>query len=129
MIESKKNNFMRFKNSKNWNLIIDALVLFPFINMISLLSFYLHTAIIIGHLPIPSLDDPKNLLIYYFYEPIILMSFLANIICLFLWLLGALTWNLITINPITWKPVLIRIALQIIVVYLLFSDISVWLGD
>ena len=120
---------MRFKKSKNWNFIIDALVLFPFINMISLLSFYLHTAIIIGHLPITSLDDPKNLLIYYFYEPIILMSFLANIICLFLWLLGALTWNLITINPITCKPVLIRIALQIIVVYLLFSDISVWLGD
>jgi hypothetical protein len=121
---------MVFENSSESNFTFNNILSkLPVIYIISLLIFYLHTTLIIGHLPIYSLDDPKNLSIYNFYAPIILISSSANFFCFLIWLLPSIAYNLIKKNKIIWKPILINLLLQTIAVFLLFSEISIWFGD
>lgn len=65
------------KNKKHVLLIkyiIIAWGYMPYLFIFSLFFFYFHTAILLGKLPEPSINDPKNFSIYNFYEPIIVLS-------------------------------------------------------
>ena len=123
---------MLLKNLKNPNdtiLIFYKLSILPAIYIISLLTFYFHTALIINHIPIPSIDDPKNLSIYYFYAPIILISSSVNTFCFLIFILPSIIFNIFNKNKIIWKPILLNLLLQNFVLCLLFSQISLWFVD
>jgi len=115
--------------SKKYNIKLYSLVILPLISIIGLISFYFHAALLIGHMPFPSLDDPKNLSIYHFYAPIIILSSSTNIFCFFIWLLPAIVYNLNRKNRVIWQLIFTIIVLQIFVVCLSLSDIAIWFGD
>lgn len=58
----------------------------PYFFVFSLLLFYFHTAFLLGKLPQPSIDDPKNFEIYQFYESIIIISASIVIYTFVIWM-------------------------------------------
>jgi len=75
---------------KYWKHIIICLGLTPFPFIISLLTFYFHAGRLLGHLPLPSINDPKNFPIYSTYDPIINVT--AN-----LWLFSFFSWTIVVV--------------------------------
>jgi len=75
----KSNNFL-----KN---VIYFLGIFPLFFIVSLFGFYFHAGIVLGHLPISSVNDPKNFTFYEYYAYPILFSFIGSIFSFLFWIL------------------------------------------
>ena len=120
---------MKFNNPKIWRFVFYFFTIFPMIFVLSLLAFYFHTGYILGHLPIQSMNDPKNYSIYSFYAPIIVWSFGVAFCLFFIWILTVISYCVFNKNKIDRKPILITLGLYIAMIGLFFSDITVWFGD
>lgn len=112
------------------NVTFYSLSLFPLLFIISLLSFYFHVRYILGHFPIPSLDDPKHFSIYSFYSPIIQYALLLFIFSIPIWLIIGVMY-LITHRKkiIFWKPVTVSFIIYVISIILFSSEILNWFMD
>jgi len=116
-------------NPKTWCVLFYSLNIFPAIFVIALLLFYFHTGYILGHLPIESLDDPKNLSIYSFYAPVIWLSFGISFCLFFVSLICLIFYLLLNKKNRIWKPIIILISIQIMAIVLFYSKITTWFGD
>lgn len=120
---------MTFKNPKILLLTLYFFAVFPLLFVISLLTFYLHTGFFLGHLPIQSMNDPKNYSIYTFYAPIIIWSFEIAFYSFIVWILYINYYFIFKKNEIIKKPILITSLSYLGMVGLFFSEIMVWFCD
>ena len=109
--------------------VIYFLGIFPLSFILSLLGFYFHAGIVLGHLPISSLNDPKNFTFYDYYAYAILFSFTATIFSFLAWILISIYYSKRSKENLDLKPIIISLSLFIFCVILFFSKITEWFGD
>ncbi len=114
---------------KYWKIAFYILGVIPLGFIISLLVFYFRVGLILGRLPFPSYDDPKNFDIYTIYSDFIYLSSSLWIISLFAWFIIVGIYSIIHRKQIKWTPVLISLISQIIAILLAFSRIFEWFLD
>ena len=109
--------------------IIYFLGIFPLSFIFSLLGFYFHAGIVLGHLPISSLNDPKNFTFYEYYAYLIIFSFTATLFSFLVWILISIYYSKRNIENLDLKPIIITFSLFILCLILFFSKITEWFGD
>ncbi|RED48189.1 hypothetical protein [Seonamhaeicola aphaedonensis] len=114
---------------KSWKTYFYVLGIIPIIFSVSLLTFYFHAGLILGRLPRYNQPDPKELEIYFFYEPII--NFTGNIwvFSLAFWLLSSVVYIILKRKQIVWKPILISALGQFCAISLFLSGVIEWFAD
>lgn len=114
---------------KTWKifLITSAIIPWPFI--ISLMTFYFHAGKILGHAPTYDNPDPKELMIYADYEPLINWSATIWLYSFLVWLILIILYLISNRKNIRWKWVLIGGTGHFFAIYLLFSGIFEWYID
>lgn len=70
---------------KIWKIAFNIIGILPLFFILSILTFYFHTAHRVGHLPTYGNPDPKYTGLYNHYSPLIHFTFLV-------WILSVLPW-------------------------------------
>ena len=112
-----------------WKIVFYSLGIPPLIYNVSLLAFYFHTGLVLGHLPAPSINDPKDLNLYFFYSPVINW---AGEYCFWLfpfWLCFSIVYLCIHLKEVFWSPFVITFLLYALCVGLFFSEVLEWFMD
>lgn len=114
---------------KTWKTYFYGLGIIPLIFSISLLAFYFHAGLILGQLPRYNQPDPKELEIYFYYEPII--NFTGNIwmFSLIFWLLLTVVYTIFKRKQIIWKPIIISALGHFCTILLFLSGVMEWFAD
>ena len=106
-----------------------VLGLIPLAFIISLLTFYFHAGIKIGHLPSYNLPDPKQLSIYSNYKDIVYLSIYISLLSIAGWLIVIIWYLAISKTKLSWKSLLISTFIHISAIMLFCSDILEWFVD
>lgn len=114
---------------KNWKIYFYGLGTIPIVWSISLLTFYIHSGLILGRLPRYNQPDPKELIIYSDYYSIINLIGNFWIYSLILWLVLIAVYLIAKSKPIIWKPIIISALGQICAISLILSGIGEWYAD
>lgn len=114
-------------NSYFWKISFYALGIAPLVFCITLLAFYFHTAYVIGHLPIPSYNDPKNLEeLYRYYSPIISYSAIPTFYLFPVWLVCTIFYYIKNRRLFSWLPIVFSSSLYLMVILIIYSKIFDW---
>jgi hypothetical protein len=117
---------------KIWKIVFYTLGLIPLTLIIPLLTFYFHTAHLVGHLPTYGNPDPKDTGLYSFYSPMINLGFTFWFIGFLIWLLMLIIYAYVKqkkqISGLR-KPILLGAFLNLSILFLFFSTITEWYAD
>lgn len=114
---------------KHLKTVIIVLGFIPYLYVIFLFAFYFHAGYILGHLPIPSLDDPKNLSMCDFYYPKVLFFGNVWIYSIVPLMIMISIYNFFSENDIYGKILVFIIIGNFIAFSLFLSEISTWFAD
>jgi len=112
--------------------VLRALGLPPLGFISSLLTFYIHAAIILGKFPVYGNPDPKTLDIYAFYSPLIhgtLAIWLYSIPVALILSIGYATSAIMNRGSITWDPLIKVTLIHLLAIALFISSIAEWFAD
>ncbi len=115
--------------SKYWKIVFYGAGFFPLTFIITIFTFYFHTAAILNHLPIPSLNDPKNLEIYSFYSPIIYFFFFITGYLIPVWILVSIIYLIKHFREPFWRPWVVASLIYLFAIGLIFTDVISWFLD
>jgi hypothetical protein len=101
----------------------------PWSFTISLLVFYFHACIILGHLPSYNHPDPKELSVYTFYSPIIDGAMFALFGGFILWLIFSVVALIIKQRRLFVNRMMLYALCYLIAFILFYSGISGWYAD
>ncbi|MBC7494765.1 MAG: hypothetical protein H7221_07135 [Flavobacterium sp.] len=116
-------------SNKFFKNLIYFLGILPLSFIVSLLGFYFHAGIVLGHLPISSINDPKNFIFYEYYAYPILFSFTGSVFSFLAWILVSIFYSKTNKENLDLKPIIITLSLFIFCVILFLSKITEWFGD
>lgn len=115
--------------AKIWSITFYGLAVAHLSWVISLLTFYFHAAIVLGHVPSWGQPDPKILDIYELYEPLVSLTMSISFISVLVWL-GLLPVYMFTErNRLQWKPITVSSITVILMVLLFISPVFEWYVD
>ena len=114
---------------KKWNIIFYVLAFMAALFVVLLVAFYIHAGFIVGHLPIASLNDPKNFSIYRLYAPFIWTSAALLTVLFPSGLVLLPVYFISKRKPILWKPICLFVSAYGLAFAMLFTDIFVWFLD
>lgn len=112
-----------------WKVFFHAIAIVSIMFCISLLGFYFHAACILGKLPTYGQPDPKTLVIYGSYSPIILVTGNIWICSLPIWLIVTVTYVILKRKQVVWRPVLLSLLAQLCAISVLLSRAMKWFAD
>jgi hypothetical protein len=101
----------------------------PFGFIISLLTFYFHATVILGHFPKYNRPDPKNLDSYEVYSVFISTTGILWMVSFFLTIPLVITYLTIKRKNSNWKLIAFSFISQTIAVLLFLSNVSEWYFD
>lgn len=114
---------------KIWKMIFYLLGLLPLGYIISMITFYLHTRVLLGFFPKYNQPDPKTLEIYQDYLPFI--NWTGNIwfVSLIIWIIMTITYIVLKRKKTNWRPLIFNALIQFCAIGLFVSGIGVWFAD
>ena len=100
-----------------------------FLFIIFILSFYIHTAILVGHLPTYANPDPATISIYSFYAPLIYFVLVLWMISFFVWLVISGVYMYEMKESVQIKPLFISFIGHLLAWIVFSSEILNWFLD
>ena len=114
---------------KNWKITFYLFAVSPVLYVVSLFTFYFHSAIQLGFFPSYSQPDPKEIEVYEIYQPIILTFLNIWFVSLLIWIPLVLIYWLNYLKKTIWKPILISAICFLIAFLSIFTGVTEWFAD
>ncbi|MFS4467825.1 hypothetical protein [Maribacter sp. 2210JD10-5] len=97
--------------------------------VVSILMFYIHTAVIVGYLPIYGNPDPKDVAIHSFYMPLVYFTLVLWLLSFFVWLLVSSVYMYRLKDGVQIKPLFISFVAHVLAWTIFSSEILNWFLD
>ena len=110
------------KKKRYWRIALYILGFFPSIFIIFLLAFYIHAGIILDYWNISGIN-PAEFYLYYFYQYIIIYSWIISVFTLAIWIIVLFVYVIKNRKKVEWKSVTILSVIYLIAILLAFSKI------
>ena len=111
---------------KPWKTLFYGLGIIPYLFVLSVTTFYLHTGWIVGQLPKYDHPEPTELGIYSWYSPVIDVASEVWLFSLLAWLIALIIYINIKKSKTRWSAVIFSAAGQVTALLLLVSRIMTW---
>ena len=117
-----------WKTLKSLKVAFYVLAFFPFIFIISLLTFYTHAGLINGYRNISGIN-PFEFKLYDVYQYCIIYGWIGTVFSFFAWIIVAFFYCRKSENGVKWKPVLITLSVYLVALILALSKIMEFAMD